>query len=765
MSSSEEALHEQKEWLRVTLSSIGDAVITTDREARITFMNPTAQTLTGWTQEEAAGIPLDTIFQIVNKDTRRPVENPAIRALREGLIVEPANHTLLIAKDMKERPIQNRAAPIRNANGEVAGMVLVFRDLTERRQQERLVQDTLDYANNIIATLREPFLVLSKDLRVKTANRQFYKTFQISPEETENQFVYDLGNRQWDIPALRTLLGEVLSNNHPIHDYAVEHDFQSIGRKIMQLNARCIHQPGNHSELILLSIEDITERRHAEEAKFFLASIVESSEDSVVTVNFDGTITSWNKGAERLYGYPAGEAIGKPLMMLTFSKDLKDLLSNIDKIKHGEKVEIFDTIRLNKDGREVNLEVMMSPVKDASGQIIGVSTIARDITERVRLERQTQEQAEALADLHRRKDEFLAMLSHELRNPLSPILSALHILKLGPGENALQQQARTVIERQVGQLTHLIEDLLEITRISTGRIQLHLERLDVGHNAKLAVESVQPLIASRKHKLSMSLPSEAVWILADPARLEQVMVNLLNNAAKYMDEGGHIWVTVKQEGDEAVLQVRDSGIGIAPELLPHIFDLFSQGERSLDRSQGGLGIGLSLVQRLVVLHRGTVEAHSEGLGKGSEFIVRLSVLLSLVINPPTPSEETAREAPPAGRVLVVDDNMDVADMVAILLQASGYEVRVAYTAQTALETAIEYQPNIVLLDIGLPDIDGYEVARLLRQQFKDVKLIAITGYGREVDRQRSQEAGFDYHLVKPVEPIELQALLVTLAKP
>jgi PAS domain S-box-containing protein len=635
-----------------------------------------------------------------------------------------------------------------------------------REQQERLLQDTLDYANNIIATLREPFLVLSKDLRVKSANQEFYKTFQISPEETENQFVYDLGNRQWDIPALRTLLGEVLSNNEPIHDYEVEHDFPSIGRRIMQLNARRIRQPSNHSELILLSIEDITERRHAEEAKFFLASIVESSEDSIVTVNFDGRITSWNKGAERVYGYPAVEAVGKPLNMLIFSKDLKDLLSNIDKIQHGEKVEIFDTVRLNKDGQEINLEIIMSPVKDASGQIIGVSTFARDITRRVQLERQTQEQAEALADQNRRKDEFLAMLSHELRNPLSPILSALHILKLGPSESPLQQQARTVIERQVGQLTHLIEDLLEITRVSTGRIQLHLERLDVGHNAKLAVESVQPMIASRKHELSMSLPSEPVWIQADPARLEQVMVNLLNNAAKYTDEGGHIWLTVEQEGNEAVLRVRDSGVGIAPELLPHIFDLFSQGERSLDRSQGGLGIGLSLVQRLVELHRGTVEAHSEGLGKGSEFTVRLPVLFSPVTYPPTPPEETLRQAAMPGRVLVVDDNVDVADMVSILLQASGYEVRVAYTAQTALETAIESQPNIVLLDIGLPDIDGYEVARRLRQrpQLKDVKLVAITGYGREVDRQRSQEAGFDYHLVKPVDPIKLEALLVTLAK-
>jgi PAS domain S-box-containing protein len=228
--SSEE--YEQRELLRVTLSSIGDAVITTDKEIRVTFLNPVAESLTGWTQEDAAGVPLDTVFQVVNEETRRTVENPAIRALREGVVVGLANHTLLIAKDGTERPINDSAAPIRNANGEVAGVVLVFRDVTERRRQERLVQDSLDHCESIIATLREPFLVLDKDLRVRTANRSFYETFVVSPVDTENQFIYDLGNRQWDIPRLRELLKEVLSNNHPIHDYEVEFSNAAKDRRL-----------------------------------------------------------------------------------------------------------------------------------------------------------------------------------------------------------------------------------------------------------------------------------------------------------------------------------------------------------------------------------------------------------------------------------------------------------------------------------------------------------------------------------------------------
>jgi PAS domain S-box-containing protein len=252
--------------MRVTLSSIGDAVVTTDARGRVTFLNPVAQSLTGWTQEGAAGVSLESVFKIVNEETRRTVENPAIRALREGVVLGLANHTLLIAKDGTEIPIDDSAAPIRNASGEVAGVVLVFRDVSERRRAEQSVQDTLDYCESIIATLREPFLIIDKNLRVKTANQCFYETFHVSPEKTENRFIYDLGNRQWDIPQFRMLLEECLGDNHLIHDFEVEHDFQSIGRKVMRLNARRLQKPDDHSDLILLAIEDITEDKHAEDA-------------------------------------------------------------------------------------------------------------------------------------------------------------------------------------------------------------------------------------------------------------------------------------------------------------------------------------------------------------------------------------------------------------------------------------------------------------------------------------------------------------------
>jgi CheY-like chemotaxis protein/two-component sensor histidine kinase len=381
------------------------------------------------------------------------------------------------------------------------------------------------------------------------------------------------------------------------------------------------------------------------------------------------------------------------------------------------------------------------------------------------LERATA-QAEALADLHRRKDEFLAMISHELRNPLAAITNAVQLLDLQKDAPPVQEKARTIIRRQAGNLVVLVNDLLEVSRILTGRIQLHQEDLDARGIVQRAVETARPLIEQSKHELTLSIPTEPAWLHADALRLEEVIVNLLNNAAKYTPEGGHIWLSLQQEGNQMVVRIRDSGIGIAPDSLPHIFELFTQAPRSLDRSQGGLGIGLAVVRKLVEMHGGTVEAQSGGLGKGSEFTVRLPVLMSPTGRSQVLSDEEEKRPDSGWRVLVVDDNIDSADSIAMLLQMSGHDVRVAYSGQDALDMAAEYQPDIVLLDIGLPGMDGYEVARRVRAQpqLEKVKLIAVTGYGQEADRRQSQEAGFDYHLVKPVDAQKLGELLVELMK-
>jgi len=762
-----ETFYEQGQWLQVTLSSIGDAVITTDREGNVTFLNPVAQSLTGWSLDEAAGQPLDTIFKIVNEETRKTVENPATKALREGLVVGLANHTLLIAKGGKEGPIDDSAAPIRNANGEVTGVVLVFRDITERRHQEQAIQDSLSYAENIIATLREPFLVLDDGLRVKTANHRFYETFRVSPDETEARFIYDLGNGQWDMPELHKLLNEVLSNHHPIHDFEIERTFPTIGRKTMELNASRFESVNHGPNLILLAIEDITERKQAEDSlrqsEVRYRRLFESAKDGILILDATtGKVTAANPYIEEVLGYAPNELSGKELWQIGLFQDIGESKAAFQQLLEQGFIRYHNLPLETKDGQQREVEFVSNVYPEDHHHVIQCNI--RDITARAQLERATA-QAEALADLHRRKDEFLAMLSHELRNPLAPILNATHLLSLQKDENHIQQQARTIIERQVGQLAHLVDDLLDISRVTTGKIRLHEEETDLRGVVERAIEATRPLLEQRKHELTVALPPDPLWLRADATRIEQVVVNLLNNAAKYTDEGGRIRLSVEQEGTDAVLRVRDTGVGIASELLPRIFDLFTQGQRTLDRSQGGLGIGLTLALKIVELHRGTVGATSAGIGQGSEFTVRLPLMVSKSSKESKPSE-TVLPSSPTARVLVVDDNVDAAESTGMILRFSGHDVQVAYSGQSALEMAVEYQPSVILLDIGLPEMDGYEIARRLRQrpQLSKVWLIALTGYGQDSDRQRSQEAGFDYHMVKPIDSEKLEELIAKLMK-
>ena len=765
---SKEAFPFQPEWCRVTLASIGDAVITTDSNGGVTFLNPVAQSLTGWTLEEAAGQPLDSVFRIINEESRQPVESPAVRALREGVVVGLANHSLLIAKDGTKRPIDDNAAPIRNERGEVAGVVLVFRDISERRRQEQQVQDALAYADNIIATMREPFLVLDKSLRVKTANRSFYRIFHVSREDTEGHYIYELGNGQWNIPGLLRLLEGVLSNSHPIHDFGVEHDFPAIGKKVMLLNARRFESVDGQPDLILLAIEDITERKQAEVAvqtsEVRYRRLFQTAKDGILILDANTLkIIDANPFMTELLGYSLDEFLGKELWEIGLFGDERASQAAYQELQEKGYIR-YDHLPLEtKDGERAEVE-FVSNIYQVDHRPVAQCNI-RDISERRLLEKQITEQAAALADLHRRKDEFLAMLSHELRNPLAPISNAVHLLRLQKGENPIQQQAREIIERQVGQLSRLVDDLLEISRITTGRVQLRQERVAVSGIVERAVESVRPLIDQHKHELTVLLSPQPIWLYADATRLEQVVVNLLNNAAKYTDEGGHIWLTVQQEDDACVLRVRDTGIGIPPELLPRIFDLFTQAARSLARSQGGLGIGLCLVHRLVEMHRGTVMAYS-ALGQGSEFVVRLPMMVSPEAQPPLPPKETAEPIGPSLRVLVVDDNVDAAQSLAMLLKVSGHQVRKAHTGPTALEAALDYRPNVVLLDIGLPGMDGYEVAERIRQQpvLQNVVLVAMTGYGQDADRQRSQEVGFNAHMVKPVDFGKVLEILATVSE-
>jgi len=507
-----------------------------------------------------------------------------------------------------------------------------IRDITERGKSEKALVKALIYADDIIATLREPFLVLDYDLRVKTANRSFYDSFHVSKEETEGRFVYELGNGQWDIPGLRALLDDVLARNESVHDYEVEHSFPSLGRKTMLLNARPFPPESKHPELILLAVQDISAVR------------------------------------------------------------------------------------------------------------------AR---------------ADELAEAARNKDEFLATLAHELRNPLAPIRNAVVVLETEGATVPLVKDAAAVISRQTAIMVRLIDDLLDIARVSSNKLDIRKQRVELAAIVESALESSRPLIDEFRHELTVSLPPEPITLDADPIRLAQVFLNLLNNSAKYTPPGGHIRLTVERRGSEAAVSVRDDGLGIPTEMLEHVFEMFTQVDRSTERSQGGLGIGLTLVRRLVEMHDGYIEAHSDGVGKGSEFIVRLPVN-SAPLGAAPKSELPQSKGLTGRRILVVDDNKDSADSLRMLLRLKGNDVRTAYDGLAALEAAEEFRPELVLLDIGLPKLNGYEVAGRIRKQpwGRDVILVALTGWGQEEDRRRTEEAGFNIHIVKPLDVAELEQQLL-----
>jgi CheY-like chemotaxis protein/two-component sensor histidine kinase len=370
----------------------------------------------------------------------------------------------------------------------------------------------------------------------------------------------------------------------------------------------------------------------------------------------------------------------------------------------------------------------------------------------------------ALQERDRRKDEFLATLAHELRNPLAPLVNGLAILRRG-ADPATAERARGVMERQLAHMVRLIDDLLDVARITQGKLLLRREAVGLASVIQSAIEASRPLIERAQHHLSVTLPASPLILHGDPTRLAQAFSNLLTNAAKYTDPGGQIWLGAEQQGGEVVVRVRDSGIGIPAAHLPGIFDMFSQVTAALERSQGGLGIGLSLVRGLIELHGGSVAARSEGPGMGSEFSVRLPLLLGPAQAAEAPGSGEV-PSPPRRRVLVVDDNVDAAESLAAMLQLSGHSVEIAHDGRQAAQAAEASHPDVVLLDIGLPEMNGYEVARYIRERpwGRDLVLVALTGWGQEEDRRRSAEAGFDHHLTKPVAPAAIEQLLAGLAE-
>jgi PAS domain S-box-containing protein len=629
-----EILYEQKEWFRTTLASIGDGVIATDTSGRITFMNEIAEKLTGWSEQEARGASLESVFSIVHEATRQPVENPALQALKAGKIVGLANHTILIARDGTEWPLDDSAAPVRDDQGRVRGSVLVFREIVKRKEAEKRLRESEHQFKTLADSIPQMAWMTRPDGYIVWYNSRWYEYTGTTPEQMEG----------WG--------------------------WQSV------------HDPGELPRV--------------------------------------------------LKNWKAALASGTPWE---------------------------DTFPLRRKDGTMRWHLSRAfPVQDEKGTIVRWFGTNTDISDRMQVELE-------LKEADRRKDEFLATLAHELRNPLAPLRTALEIMKLSGDDPKSFETVRELMERQLSQMVRLIDELMDVSRISRNKIQLRLNRVDLAEVIESSIETSRPLIDASGHELTVTLPPQPIHLHADFTRLAQVFSNLLNNASKYTEHGGKISVCAQRQGSDAVVSVRDNGVGIPAHQLSRIFEMFSQVDQSLARSQGGLGIGLTLVRRLTELHGGGVEAHSAGPGTGSEFIVRLPIALSTPdrVEPGAPVHVESGEFR-TYRTLIVDDNRDAVTTLAMMLKSMGHQIRVAHDGLESLEVAEAFQPQVVLMDIGLPKLNGYGVARRMRERpwGREAVLIATTGWGQDEDHRRSQEAGFDHHMVKPIEPAALEKLLTGL---
>jgi PAS domain S-box-containing protein len=755
------AVWEERERLRVTLHSIGDGVIATDAEGKVTLLNPVAEALTGWTVAEAAGLNLQEMFLILNEKTRATVENPVLRVLREGKIVGLANHTVLIAKDGAERPIDDSAAPIKDDRGKLLGVVLVFRDVTGRRrteEEERKTREIFRLVHQVGKIGHWEWSSLTDENRWSPEIEALYG---LPPGGFEG------GYQGWaklvhpdDLPRAEADVRRALETGAYFSEFRVVWPDGSV--HWLETRARVFRDGHNRPVRIVGVNMDISERKRQEEAlrasEQRWRTMAEALPNLVWTDLPNGQCDWLSSQWGKYTGIPENELLGLVWLDRVIHPEDRERTLACWQAACADKGDYDLEYRIRRsDGEYHWFKTRGVPVRDEQGRIIYWFGTCTDIEDVKRLEA-------ALREEDRRKNDFLATLAHELRNPLAPLRTGLQVLRLADDRSA-REQAREMMERQLGQLIRLVDDLLDISRITRNKLALRRARLPLAAVIENAVETVRPLIDAKGHSLTVALPAQPVYLDADLTRLAQVFGNLLHNSAKYTDAGGRLELSAACERNEVVVTVRDNGIGIPVGALPRLFTIFGQVDQTLERSQGGLGIGLALVKALVEMHGGTVAAHSDGVGQGSEFTVRL----------PLAQDSPPGEVVPAGvshggsprrRILVVDDNRDAAISLAMMLSLLGHDARTAHDGLEALDAAGSFRPDVILLDLGMPRLNGYDACRRVREQpwGRDVFIVALTGWGQDEHRRRSQEAGFDHHLVKPVEPATLEKLLESVAR-
>jgi PAS domain S-box-containing protein len=873
----EEALAVEREHLAVTLQSIGDAVIATDTEGRVTTLNRVAESLTGCTQAEARGKPLGEVFRIVHEKTGSPAPDPVREVLESGVAVGPKNHTAVIARDGTRLSVADGAAPIRDQSGELRGVVLVFRDVSEARdvEQEREIaieflglvnasSSTSDLIRAATAFFQEQSGCEAVGIRLKQGEDFPYYEARGFPKEflrLENHICArdEVGNLRRDSagnPVMECMCGNVLCGsanpqktfftaggsfwaNSTTRLLATTSDEDRQARTRNRCNGEGYESVAlmplrvGQERLGLLQLNDrrkgmftpeaiarwerlagylavavakarAEESMRESEARLRLLSGTAGQllaiEDPQTHVNELCREVMEHLGCEAFFNFLVDESAGR-LRLNACAGIPGEEVRKLEWLDYGAAVSgcvardkqrvIAEDILHSSDCRtelikSYGIQAYCCHPLMVQGRLLGTlsfgtRTRARFTSDDVETMRAVADQVATamermqgqralraanakLVEADRLKNEFLAMLSHELRNPLAPILNSVYILERAVPGGEQATRAREVIQRQSVHMTRLIDDLLDVTRVSRGKIRLQRGRVDLGRIVRGTAEDQREIFLSNGIELHVSVVSEPLFVDGDPTRIAQMIGNLLQNAAKFTHKGGHTYLSLAPGDDgQALVQVRDDGAGIQPELLARLFEPFVQADRTLDRSRGGLGLGLALVKGLVELHGGTVSAKSEGPGKGAVFTLRLP--LGAPAKHP-PAHRPAEQAPSSlRRVLVIEDNADAAQSLKEVLELGGHVVEVALHGQTGIERSRTFLPDIIVCDIGLPGLDGYSVAEAIRADpaLRTIRLVALTGYAGPDDIERSRAAGFDHHLAKPPDMAQLETVLADCA--
>jgi PAS domain S-box-containing protein len=749
------ALSEQMRLLRTTVASINEGIVITDAAGRVVLLNRVAEQMTGPGLEQVANSPIGTVLDVRVEDTETPADNLALEALNTGAVRKASDRRILVGKDDRKYAIEESAAPLFDDDGKIIGAVLAIRDVTEQRRTEREIAEARIYAEGIVDTIPDPLVILDRSLHVRSGNLACFTIFKTTEAAAVGASLFALGGAAWNEVPVRELMKAIESGGTDVRTIEVDQVVPDLGPRRLRLSARRLRGAGEHAQLMLLAIRDVTDSRANERRIQQLLQTEQRNAERLrhvaaasLTLNSahsrEGVLTVLRQEAKRIL-------------------DREEAVVTLDRSRSISEAEALTAPLLGRGGETIGLVQVYGSGRSETSVNESDETILQQLALVASVAIENARLYEELRDGDRRKDEFLATLAHELRNPLAPIRNSIQILRAPRASERDRELATATIDRQVTLLVRLVDDLLDVSRITRGKVVLKWENVDLGEIVGQAIEVSRPIVSASGNTLSVKLPQEKVVVFVDPSRIAQVLSNLLNNAAKYTERGGHIWLSCTVEHDEVLIRVRDDGIGIPDTMLPRIFDMFWQLDRALERAQGGLGIGLTLVRQLVELHGGRVEARSRGLGQGSEFIVGLPYhphASPPALIAPIATDDADTSGLLGFKILVVDDNHDSAESLALLLRLGGHEVRTAHDGVEALEVEEAFCPAIVLLDIGLPRMDGHEVARVLRtRRGKDITLVAMTGWGKDDDRRRSADAGFDQHLVKPVDPQLLHKIL------